>query len=168
MHELGHLILHRKSSIDVENNLWSQQVLERDANSFAGHLLVPDSFLAAIQGNPPENVSEYDDWLSKSRYTWGVSAEVILRRLMDAGRLQKAKYEAYRAWKKEQPAPPEEEGGNRKYRNREPIHIFGQRYVRTVLDALNGNYITLNKASGYLDNLKINDVRKLERYIAGV
>lgn len=168
MHELGHLVLHRKSSIDVETNLWAQQGSERDANSFAGHMLVPDAFLRSIEGAPPENMFEFDNWLTRWRVTWGVSTEVILRRLTDVGRVPKAKYEAYRAWKAAQPAPPEKEGGSREHRNREPIHIFGQRYVRTVLDALSGNYISLNKASGYLDNLKVTDVRKLERYIAGV
>jgi Zn-dependent peptidase ImmA (M78 family) len=168
MHEVAHLILHRKSSIDVINNLWSQQGLERDANAFAGYLLVPDAFLNVLPRNLPENVFGYDQWLSKWHFTWGVSTEVILRRLLDAGRLSNDKYEAYRAWKASQPLPPEKEGGNREYRNREPIHIFGQRYVRTVLDALSGNHITLNKASSFLDNLKISDVRKLERHIASI
>ena len=57
---------------------------------------------------------------------------------------------------------------SREFRHREPIHIFGQRYVRTVLDALSGNQITLNKASGFLDNLNITDVRQLEKHLAGV
>jgi len=42
------------------------------------------------------------------------------------------------------------------YRHREPSHIFGHTFVRTVLDALHGQYITLAKASHYLDGLKIN------------
>jgi len=40
--------------------------------------------------------------------------------------------------------------------------------VRTVLDALNARHITLAKASSYLDNLKINDLQKLERHCAGL
>ena len=54
------------------------------------------------------------------------------------------------------------------YRHREPSHIFGDRFVRTVLDALNNRYITLAKASSYLDGLKINDLHQLERHYAGV
>ncbi len=49
MHELGHLLLHKTSSIDDECDLQSHQGQERDANAFAGHLLVPDSFLASIR-----------------------------------------------------------------------------------------------------------------------
>ena len=56
------------------------------------------------------------------------------------------------------------EGGNRSYRHREPIHIFGDTFVRTVLEALQTKEITLARASGYLDNLKIQDVHELERY----
>ncbi len=36
--------------------------------------------------------------------------------------------------------------------------MFGDAYVRTILDALSANHITLNKASSYLDNLKIKDL----------
>jgi hypothetical protein len=37
-----------------------------------------------------------------------------------------------------------------------------------VLDALSGRYITLTKASSYLDGLKINDLHQLERHYAGL
>jgi hypothetical protein len=46
--------------------------------------------------------------------------------------------------------------------------VFGDKYVRTVLDALNARHITLAKASTYLDNLRISDLRQLERYYAGI
>jgi len=62
----------------------------------------------------------------------------------------------------------EEGGGSRAYRNREPRHIFGDTFVRTVLDSLYARHITLAKASGYLDNLKIKDLHQLERLYAGV
>jgi len=168
MHELAHLILHRKSSIVVETNLWARQGIEREANTFAGHLLVPDLFLDQVPRTPPPQVQDYEDWLRKQRTTWGVSTEVILRRLVDSGRFPNVQYEAYREWKIAQPPPQVEESGNRAYRHREPIHVFGQRYVRTVLDALNSDRITLHKASSFLDNLKIGDVRKLEGHIAGL
>ena len=54
------------------------------------------------------------------------------------------------------------------YRHREPKHIFGSPFVSTILDALSANHITLNKASSYLDNLKINDLHKLEGVYARV
>lgn len=166
MHELGHLLLHKTSSIDDERDFQSHQGREREANAFAGHLLVPDAFLTSIRdAERTDEVSQYDEWLAQPRKAWGVSGEVILRRLLDAGRLQRNQYEAYREWRA-QAVVTQEEGGSRKYRNREPKHIFGDTFVRTVLDALYAKHITLAKASSYLDSLKIKDLHQLERHYA--
>lgn len=167
MHELGHLLLHKTSYIDDERDMYSHEGCEQEANAFAGHVLVPDVFLATIRdGERPAEVSGFDEWLAYQRKTWGVSGEVILRRLLDAGRLSRNQYVAYRDWRDK--APTVLEGrGSRAYRHREPKHVFGDVYVRTVLDALNARQITLAKASSYLDNLKIKDLHKLEHHYAG-
>ena len=168
IHELGHLLLHKTSSIDDERDLTSHRGHEREANAFAGYLLVPDVFLASIRdAERPDDVSQFDEWLEHQRKTWGVSSEVILRRLLDVGRLPQNQYAAYRQWR-ERSVVGEREGGNREWRHREPRHIFGDTFVRTVLDALYARHITLAKASSYLDNLKIKDLHQLERYYAGV
>lgn len=168
MHELGHLLLHKISSIDDERDLQSHRGHEREANAFAGYLLVPDAFLASISdAERPSEVSQYDFWLERQRKAWGVSGEMILRRLLDAGRLSQNRYEAYRKWVA-QSAVAQSTGGNREWRHREPRHIFGDTFVRTVLDSLYARHITLAKASGYLDNLKIKDLHQLERYYEGV
>jgi len=168
-HELGHLLMHKSSSIDDEQDMQSHQGEERDANAFAGHLLVPDAFLTSIRDTGrPDEVSQYDAWLAGLRRAWGVSGEVILRRLLDAGRLQQNQYDAYRRWRKQSAVAPEEDGGSRAYRHREPTHVFGDTFVRTVLDALNARHITLARASGYLDSLKIKDLHQIERHYAGI
>ncbi len=170
MHELGHLLLHRSSSIDDEHDMQSHQGHEREAeaNAFAGYLLVPEELLVKVEVRErPRQISEFDEWLKLLRQAWGVSTEVILRRLLDTGRLPQAQYVAYREWRSTQPVP-EQEGGRRMYRYREPSHIFGHTFVRTVLDALHGQYITLAKASHYLDGLKVNDLHQLEHDYAGV
>ena len=168
MHELGHLLLHKASSIDDEQDLFSHQGWEHDANAFAGHLLVPDAFLTSIRdADRPGDASQYDDWLAQPRKALGVSGEVILRRLLDTGRLPQSQYKKYRQWRA-QSAIPQKDGGNRMYRHREPKHVFGDTFVRTVLDALNTRHITLAKASSYLDSLKIKDLHQLERDYAGI
>ena len=168
MHELGHLLLHKTSSIDDERDFQSHQGQEPDANAFAGHLLVPDAFLEKIRdAERPDEVSQYDDWLEPWRRAWGVSGEVILRRLLDAGRLPQNQYEAYRQWRS-RTVVAQSDSGNRMYRHREPRHIFGDTFVRTVLDALSAHHITLAKASSYLDSLKIKDLHQLERHYAGL
>lgn len=168
MHELGHLILHRASSIDDDTDMQSRVGHEREANAFAGCLLLPDAFLAQIRdGERPAAVEHYDMWLAQYRQRWGVSGEVILRRLMDVGRLPQELYTAYRAYVHGLPFDDEEATGSRAYRHREPKHIFGDAFVRTVLGALNARRITATKACSYLDGLKLTDLRSLERHVAG-
>ena len=167
MHELGHLLLHKSSSIDDDQDMFSIKGRERDANAFAGNLLVPDEFLTGIRDEErPEDASEYDRWLEPQRKAWSVSGEVILRRLLDTDRLPQSEYIAYRRWRA-QLVLRAEAGGSRQYRYREPIHLFGDAFVRTVLDALNTRRITLARASSHLDNLKIEDLHKLEHMYAG-
>jgi len=168
MHELGHLLLHKTSSIDDEHDLLSHQGHEREANAFAGYLLAPDEFLANIRDTGrPDDITQYDAWLEPQRHAWGISTEVILRRLMDVHRLPQSRYTAYRQWRNHI-AIPHSDVIPRTYRYREPMHLFGDQYVRTVLDALNARHITLAKASTYLDSLKITDLHQLEKFYAGL
>lgn len=168
MHELGHLMLHRASSIDDDADMHSRVGHEREANSFAGHVLVPDAFLAQIfDDERPDAVEHFDSWLVQYRQRWGVSGEVILRRLLDAGRLPQARYTEYRAHVRGLALDADEATGSRVYRHREPRHIFGDTFVRTVLSAFNSRRITATKASSYLDGLKLTDLHSLERHIAG-
>lgn len=100
MHELGHLLLHRSSAIDDDEDMHARGGREHEANTFAGHLLVPDDFLPVISDRErPDDVALYDDWLAEHRKAWGISSEVILRRLMDSRRLTRVLYAAYRQWK---------------------------------------------------------------------
>lgn len=168
MHELGHLLLHRTSSIDDEGDMLSHHGHERDANAFAGNLLVPDAFLEDIDdARRPADVAHYDEWLDDKRKAWGVSVEVILRRLLDSGRLTQARYHAYREWRNAL-VYPDSSGGTRMFRHREPRSIFGDTFVRVVLGALTSRRITLTKASRYLDGLKVSDLHELERHYASL
>jgi Zn-dependent peptidase ImmA (M78 family) len=169
MHELGHLLHHKSSYIDDEQDLMSHAGRERYANAFAGHLLVPSSRLRNIlDTDRPKDVSQFDQWLEPQRRAWGVSTEVILRRLLDEARLLEREYRAYRTWRSGITVTPTKKGGNREYRHREPRHVFGDSFVRTVFEALGARNVTLAKASSYLDSLKIRDLHKLERYYASL
>lgn len=168
MHELGHLMLHRASSIDDDADMHSRVGHERDANAFAGHLLVPDAQLAQVRDDErPVAIEAFDTWLAPYRQRWGVSGEVILRRLLDAGRLSQEQYAAYRTHVRGLTFEDEEDGGSRLYRHREPKHIFGDMFVRTVLSAFGARRITATKACSYLDGLKLTDLHSLEQHLAG-
>lgn len=166
MHELAHIILHRTSIVDDESDLSSHEGLERAANQFAAHLLLPNGLLSQISLNvKPDDPSEFDNWLSAYRRQWGISTEVILIQLMASRLVSRTEYEGYKSWMQRQPHDRPSEGV-RLYRHREPRNIFGDRYVRSVLDALDQDRITINKASKFLDGLQLKDIRKLEAYCA--
>lgn len=164
-HELSHLLLHGQSMIDDAQDLLSEEGKEREANELAGHILVPDSYLKQIDpSGRPDDAAYISDWLRPYKQKWGVSVEVILRRLVDAGRIPRQAYQEYRVWLDQQQTK-DEGGGNRQYRYREPLHIFGEKFVKTVLDAVHSENLTISRASDYLDGLKIKDVHELERYV---
>lgn len=168
MHELGHLLLHRSSSIDDEEDMEARAGDEQEANAFAGHLLVPDDFLSTISDSDrPIDPRHSDTWLGRQRQSWGVSVEMILRRLLEAQRITQKFYTEYRLHVRGMPVQ-EETSGNRAWRHREPKHIFGEPFVRTVLDALASRRITATKACSYLDGLKLSDLHQLERHVASL
>lgn len=167
MHELGHILLHKNSSIDDENDFKKKDGQESEANKFAGMVLVPDSFLTLINDDDrPLEVNFYEVWLREFSRKWGVSTEVILRRLLDEGRLSQDKYREYRAWRKKQ-SPKELLSGTRQYRHREPKNIFGENYVRAVLQSLQSGKLSLYKASKSLDGISVKNLRQLESHITG-
>lgn len=167
-HELAHLILHDRSFADEEEDLFSYEGKESEANDLAGQVLVPENFLAQVEVaklrlNEPEHL---DDDLKKYRNAWGVSSEVILRRLLDTGKIPAKAYQGYRKWQDENPIPEPTGGGGERHRYFEPFRIFGRTFVGKVLEAVSGERVTLNKASGFLDNIKISDIHKLEERCA--
>jgi Zn-dependent peptidase ImmA (M78 family) len=167
-HELGHLLLFRESTIDSVESLTSHVRKERLANEFAGHFLIPQESLNQIEiQNLSDEPEILESQLQNFRRLWGVSTDTILIRLIASNRLQQVVYDDFSAWRNERPTE-QSTGGSREWRHREPRHILGDTYVRAVLQALDTNKITLVKASKYLDDLKLTDLKQLERYYAGV
>ena len=167
-HELGHLLLFRESTIDSVESLSSHARKERLANEFAGNFLIPQENLNQIAvSSLSEEPAVLESQLLNFRRLWGVSTDTILIRLIASNRLQQAVYDDFIAWRNNCPAE-QSDSGSRNWRHREPKHILGDNYVRTVLQALEMNKLTLVKASKYLDDLKLTDIKQLERYYAGV
>lgn len=168
LHELAHLLLHRESVLDEEGCFEDYRDKEKEANEFASYALIPDAFLARLDAQKITN-SEHkalDAYLEDFRKEWHVSKEAILMRLLKSGRIEKKTYLQYKSYKQDL----HHKGGSgnttpksipRKYRYKEPLHIFGKHYVNAVFDALSQSHITLAKASTYLDNLKINQIKDL-------
>ena len=166
LHELAHLLLHKESEIDEQNYIENYEKKEREANEFAGKILIPDHFLQEIdieqiKQSEPERIDPYLDEFKKK---WGASKEAILVRLSQSNKIKYEVYKKYKSYKENQSLSENQKKPNipRQYRHREPLHLFGANYVNTVFEAFNNNHITLAKASSYLDNLKIDKIRKLQ------
>ncbi len=170
MHELAHLLLHKESAIDDEEDFHNYQGMEKEANEFAGNLLIPDIFLNELNIEILLNleIAEYDNYLSNYKKRWCVSGEAILVRLLINNLISQQHYQSYKNFKSQQTARDRQKETDkipRAYRHREPMNVFGKPFVYAVFDSLHNRNITLAKASTYLDNLKISDVRQLERYV---
>jgi Zn-dependent peptidase ImmA (M78 family) len=166
-HELGHLLLFRESTIDSVGSLTSHARKERLANEFAGHFLIPQEYLSQINVSClSDDPGVLESQLQSYRRLWGVSTDTILIRLIASNQLAQAVYDDFKEWRETRPAE-QSLGGSREWRHREPQHILGDPYVRAVLQALDTNKLTLVKASKYLDDLKLTDLKLLERQYAG-
>jgi len=171
IHELAHLLLHKESTIDNDEDFYSYRGTEKEANTFAGNVLIPDNFLSQIDTKEllKLEVSEYDSFLSDYKKLWCVSGRAILVRLLINKKISQSLYQNYVSFKD---AIHAKEASRitttsipRTYRHREPVNVFGKPFVYAVFDSLHTKKITLSKASTYLDNLKISDVRRLEHYV---
>ena len=171
MHELAHLLLHKESVIDNDEDFYNYQGKEKEANEFAGNLLIPDVFLNQINIEKllSLKVTECADFLEDFKKLWCVSGRAILVRLVRSNKIQQHYYQDYVDFQdkkhREQENQINSDSIPRTYRHREPINVFGKPFVYAVFDSLHNKNITLAKASTYLDNLKISDVRQLERYV---
>ena len=168
MHELGHLLKHGNTFIDDENNLYSRRGREKEANDFAGNILVPNHFLREINMSdfPKNNVREYDSFLREFANQWGISTWGIVLRLLNENKIDDSDYREYHAWRHRNENKFEvsegRQSGHRR-RHREPFYMFGRPFVSMVFDALSNKHITLAKANNYLDGIGIVRMRQLEQ-----
>ena len=165
MHELGHLLIHKNSFIDFEEDIQKHKGIEKEANEIAGNILVPAKYLHQLDLDKlsDADATEFDDLIKAKANSWGVNSWVVMLRLLAEGRISKTQYNAYEEYRMGMPKSitNSNDGFGRRTRHQEPLNIFGRHYVATVLDALNEKQITLVKASNFLDNLSVRDLHEL-------
>ena len=170
-HELGHLLLHgKRAHIDGEEVLHGDHHArqEQEANRFAARCLVPESALNAA--DIPKRAAEFDNTFHPIAKRLGISVEVIVQALFDNKRIGRQQYDRYQSLARKQRAEKKPLQAGRAYgavrhRHREPLGIFGMKYVRTMLDALNDGELTLSESCGYLGRIQAKEVRALERHL---
>jgi Zn-dependent peptidase ImmA (M78 family) len=162
LHELGHLALGDNHLCSAEDEATvgaaSHEVW---CNDLAGNLLIPAPDLSEILGAAPAQSREVD-WAQTRMIAdrFKVSQEVVLRRLLAVRRISAAAYrgarenltasEKHKKKGKGGPAPDVVVVSN-----------LGLPFVRTVLDALHQNRITLSDASDYFD-VPVKHLQKIE------
>ncbi|MDX7904786.1 ImmA/IrrE family metallo-endopeptidase [Acinetobacter baumannii] len=172
-HELAHILCHKQTIIDTNEIIYSDKKIEREANLLAANILVSDTMLKLINFNEkPEDVTGYINWVKPIMDKASVSPDVVLLRLMEYDLISHNEYEEFRVYRKEQHEKNKKTYGAEskniaRKRYLEPKQMFGEGYVRVVIDALNNKLVTFNKASNYLDGIKVKNIKEIERSIYG-
>lgn len=170
MHELTHLMLHREGICDLveaPGRSPADQRIEVFCNHVAGAVLVPDDLLLSQPEVEEQDPTEEwtPDQLARLISTFGVSEEVILRRLLILGRTTHAFYRARRA-----------ELESRYERIRAPsgapppdvlsVSRSGRLFAGLVLGAYRQGKITSRDLSDYLE-IRLKHLPKVEERVLG-
>lgn len=95
IHELVHLIKRESSVCNVMYNATSSQREEVFCNAVAGELLVPKDALMIVLRNGGYNKPYSTDDIRLIADRFSVSKEVIIRRLLDCGKINDTEYQTY-------------------------------------------------------------------------
>lgn len=162
-HELAHLIFHT-SGIDkirdryIDRLVGDARQIEVICNSFAAQLLLPeDAFQRAMAGRPATEATA-----EALATQFHVSREVILRRLLDQGRVTEGQYERaverWNAQRQVERAP----GGNPYWTK---LAYLGREYVALALSQYHQNRINEEQLADFLDT-KPRHLGALEEYFS--
>lgn len=164
-HELGHILLSVYGITDVDED-YIDLMSEKDrraeiaCNRFAAELLVPlRAFRNAIGKLSPENPQVISQLASR----FSVSREVILRRLLDDGRIDEDEY-ARRAseWNRDYMRRSRETTGGNWYLTR--LSYLGEGYTRLAFDRHRQGVISTTELAGHL-NVKARNIGKLREHL---
>ena len=167
-HELGHLILGiGELCIPEDESASADNDVEVWCNEFAGSLLVPASALLETAEVSQARTDPFGA-ASSLAARFRVSQEVVLRRFLTLERFSRRQYQLWRQaqgrfedWQR--PAPRAGKGGPSP--DVKVLANFGRPYVRTVLEALQQDKITLSEATGFL-GLKFKHFSKVQNRLA--
>ncbi|MDQ0473440.1 XRE family transcriptional regulator [Labrys wisconsinensis] len=175
LHECVHVYLGESSICDIEDGVLrppEEERVEIFCNAVAAAALVPlDNLLAEplVRAQP----ARPRDWsaaeLAALSRTFSVSEEVILRRLLTAGRTSQDFYAARRAaWgglmQDVQPSDPDAE--MKRNMPQEVLSDLGRPFTQIVVNSYQNSYTSLSDVTRYL-GLKAEKIAKLEELLAG-
>lgn len=175
LHECVHVFLEQSSLCDIEEGALrppEEQRVEVFCNAVAGAMLVPfDALLnePLVRQHPARPRDWSADELSSLGRVFGVSDEVVLRRLLTAGRTSSAFYAARRqAWGglMSDTAPVDPDVEMRRNMPQEVVSDLGRPFTRIVVDSYLGSFTSLSDVSRYL-GLRAGLIPKVQELLVG-
>jgi Zn-dependent peptidase ImmA (M78 family) len=175
LHESVHVFLGQSSICDIDEGQLrpaQEQRAEVFCNAVAASALVPRDALLREQlvaQHPARPRDWSEDELSSLGRAFGVSNEVILRRLLTAGRTSEAFYAARRAFWGSLFAPPaptiDSDSEYRRNMPQEVVSDLGRPFTRLVVDSYLNSYTSLADVSRHL-GLRAQQVAKVRELLA--
>lgn len=159
-HELCHILI-KTSGIDKANDDYISRLeldnrkLEMICNMFAGKFLVPTNDLLKLIDNVKINEKNIEK-LSKK---YSVSRDVILRKLLDMGKISKEAYEKKHSdYQEEMYRKPINSGGGNYYNTKKAY--LGENYINDVCSNYYSGKIDLYETANYL-NVRVEAIPQL-------
>lgn len=159
-HELCHILI-KTSGIDKANDDYISRLeldnrkLEMICNMFAGKFLVPTNDLLKLIDNVEINEKNIEK-LSKK---YSVSRDVILRKLLDIGKISKEAYEKKHSdYQDEMYRKPINNGGGNYYNTKKAY--LGENYINDVCSNYYSGKIDLYETANYL-NVRVEAIPQL-------
>jgi Zn-dependent peptidase ImmA (M78 family) len=164
IHEFCHVLLEKGalcSIVELDADRYQDEVF---CNAVSGAVLVPKRLLLEepiVQSHVSANEWR-DEEIGSLKKKFKVSNEVILRRLLSLDLTTPEFYKKMRDKWSKQPKPKPEGGGEEGYQI--TLRTHPKIFIRTVLNALNKNDITLVDVS-YLLDMKLKHLKNLEEHL---
>ena len=159
-HELAHLLVHT-SGVTKRDDHYIRALhghareVEVFCNGFAAHLLVPDSDFKQ------QDLRTDDQNILRLSRLYKVSREVILRRLLELGRVSQKTYAAKsKQWAQDYFSRSDDEGGGNYYLTH--VAYLSETYLRMAFAHYYRGTITLEELAAYL-NVKATNVAGIEQ-----
>jgi len=171
LHEFTHLLLRSSGLCDLHANTnlpAHEQRLEVFCNKVAAQALVPDTHLLRYEViHSTKKDAWNDEILAPLSRDFGVSREVILRKILDYGLTTSQFYEDHRErYRQEAKESKQRRKGGFVTPSVDVVSAKGKHFVSVVIDAMNSAIITPNDASDYL-GVKSKHFSKIEMKLEG-
>jgi len=160
LHELGHILFGVSGITKVDSSFVDRLAgesgrIEVACNRFAAEVLVPDeAFPWPVFAQPP-----YDEALAEVARHFKVSREVVLRRLLDAGRVSAAEYRG-KVWEWFQEYQNRERGSGGNYYNTQAAYL-GRAFLDLAFSRFYAGRLSLPELAAHL-GVKARNVGRLE------